>query len=75
MGSNRYNKPTPQTVDYTPKAERKKEEEVVLIFKPCCICGGVVRGGYYGSYQEGGVCSRKCNSIREDMFLYLKDVP
>lgn len=74
MGSNRYNKPTPQPVDYTPKAERKKEE-VVLIFKPCCVCGGTVRGGYYGRWGDGGTCCKTCEAKREDEQLYLKELP
>lgn len=64
MGNNRFNKPTPQPVDYTPK--KKEQEEVKLNFKPCIVCGKQIGTGYYGSWGDGGTCSKACESIQED---------
>jgi len=71
MGSNRFNK----VPDYTPREERKKVEEVKLDFKPCCVCNVVITAGYYGRWADGGTCSAKCDSLRQDMQLYLREVP
>lgn len=51
-------------VDYRPKAERE-QDEVTLVFKPCCNCGKAVKAGFYGRFGEGGVCSKKCNEAYE----------
>lgn len=59
MGSNRFNKPTPQPVDYRPA--KKVVEEVILNLKPCLKCGKAVTTGYYAHIDGGGLCSKKCN--------------
>jgi hypothetical protein len=63
MAKNRYNKPAPQPVDYTPKA--KKEAEVKLIFENCCVCNKPIVEGYYGRWGNGGTCSKTCERIKE----------
>jgi len=62
---NRFNvvRPTP---DYTPK----KKEEAVIFFENCCVCGVIITVGYYGRFSEGGVCSKHCNTIREQLPLF-----
>lgn len=69
MGSNRFNK----VPDYTPRVEKEKPKEVVLIFQACCVCNEPVNTGYYGRWGEGGTCSKKCETKREDMQLYMGD--
>lgn len=72
MGSNRFNKPALQPVDYTP---RKKEthEEIKLEFEPCCICHKKIVDGYYARFGEGGVCSLTCDIIRDHQGRILGD--
>ena len=67
MSNNRYNKPK---VDYTPREERKKEEEIILNLKPCLKCGKAITTGYYAHYEDGGVCSKKC----DDSFVKPKEI-
>ena len=55
----------PVIPDYTPRSERKKVEEVKLDLKPCCNCGKTISDGYYGRFEDGGVCSKTCNTIQE----------
>lgn len=50
-----------KVLDYRPKAEREKDNEVRLVFKPCCNCGKQITQGYFGRWGDGGVCSKKCN--------------
>lgn len=57
MAGNRYNKPAP--VQYTPKAE-KKQAEVTLVFKPCCVCGKQIVEGYYARVGDSGTCNKSC---------------
>ncbi len=64
----------PVIPDYTPKGQ-KKVEEPSLTFKPCCVCNSTISAGYYGVWHDGGTCSRKCDALRQDMQLYLRDVP
>ena len=52
-------------IDYTPRAERNKKEEVILTFKPCCVCGKAITTGYYARWGNGGTCTAKCESIQE----------
>lgn len=59
MAKNRYN--TPQPVDYRPVSQRKTEDEVNLDLKPCLICGKKITDGYWGRYEDGGVCSKACD--------------
>lgn len=59
MAKNRFNVP-----DYTPRAEKKKEE-FLIILKPCCVCGTPISAGYYGHWGDGGACSKKCNQEME----------
>lgn len=57
---------------------RKKEErtaEPTLTFKPCCVCNAVITTGYFGVWEEGGTCTKKCEATRQDMRLYLKEIP
>lgn len=68
MGSNRYNKPAP--VAYQPKAKVYDTGERVIL-KPCCACGGVVEKGYYGSWGNGGTCSKKCELVQESKMSLL----
>jgi len=65
MAKNRYNKPAP--VQYQPA--KKKVEEVVLQFSPCCVCGKEILEGFYGRWGEGGVCSKHCNILKTQMPL------
>jgi len=51
-------------IDYTPRSQQK-EDEIVLTFSPCCVCGKVIKQGYYGRYGDGGVCSKSCNTQKE----------
>lgn len=57
MGNNRYNKPAPAA--YQPKVEKKKEE-VVLVFKPCIVCGKQIIEGFYARVGDGGTCNKSC---------------
>lgn len=59
----------PVIPDYTPKG-KKTPEEVTLTFKPCCICGKTVKGGYYGSWADGGTCSKTCETEKEGCDKY-----
>lgn len=65
----------PVIPDYRSKEERNKKEEVTLTFKPCCVCNATISAGYYGVWHDGGTCSRKCDALRQDMQLYLREVP
>ena len=65
MGNNRYQKTTPQPVDYTPRQE-KKVEEVTLDFNPCLVCNKPITEGYYGRYEKSGVCCKSCNAIYQN---------
>lgn len=58
MSNNRFNKPK---IDYTPRDERNKEEEIKLNLKPCLKCCKAVTTGYYSHIDGGGLCSKKCN--------------
>lgn len=58
-------KPSPP--QYAPKPLEKVESLSLL---PCCVCKGIVPKGYYGSWQEGGTCSPKCEVIKEAMPKY-----
>jgi hypothetical protein len=49
--------------DWQEKNKPKKEEEAWVKLKPCCNCGKEITDGYYGRFQEGGVCSKACNAI------------
>lgn len=49
-----------QVPDYRTKAERE-QDEVTLVFKPCCNCGKQIKAGFYGRFGDGGVCSKTCN--------------
>ena len=60
MAKNRHN-PVP---DFTPKSV-SKPQEVLLLFKPCCMCGKTILEGYYARWDNGGVCSKDCNTKRE----------
>jgi len=40
--------------------------EPVISLKPCCEWGKQVTGGYYGSWEAGGSCSRKCETAYAD---------
>lgn len=51
-------------IDYTPKGQ-KKEEEPTLAFKPCISCGAAILRGYYGRWENGGTCSKKCEQAYE----------
>lgn len=58
-----------KTVDYTPRSE-KKEQEVILSFKPCIVCSKQIGEGYYARWGNGGVCSKTCNEIQSLKPLY-----
>lgn len=51
-------------IDYTPRGQ-KKEEEITLTFKPCCICNKAITDGYYGRWGDSGTCSKKCEQQQE----------
>jgi hypothetical protein len=53
----------PVIPDYTPK-NKKKEEETKIDLKPCLICNKSISDGYYGSWGDGGVCSKTCNTAQ-----------
>jgi len=59
LSNNRFNKPAP--AQYAPKEEKKKTEEVKLVFKPCCNCGKTITDGYYSHWGDGGACSKTCD--------------
>ena len=63
-------KPAPSV--YAPR--EKNVEEIKLDFKPCCNCGKAIEAGYYGRFEDGGVCSKKCNIIFEEKY-YGKQIP
>ena len=44
---------------------KKKVEEVTLTFLPCMICGKQIVQGYYGRWETGGTCSKKCEREKE----------
>ena len=58
MGNNRHQKPAPP--QYEPKAGKKKPEEVVLDFKPCCVCQKQITEGYYARVGDSGTCNKTC---------------
>jgi len=70
MAKNRYN--TPQPVDYAPRKE-VKTQEVALVFRPCLICHKNIKEGYWGRYQDGGVCSKSCDIVYQHTRLSLID--
>lgn len=57
----------PNPVMYTPKTERETPTERKLDLSPCLVCHGPVDTGYYGRWGNGGVCSKKCNTVQEDV--------
>lgn len=48
------------------EAQEEYKEKVVGL---CCICSKPVPG-FYGMWQEGGTCSKKCEQVREDKPKY-----
>lgn len=68
MGNNRYNQNRGDKIpDYTPREERKKaieasakQLEPTVVLKPCHVCNKTITTGYYGTHQNGGTCSKKC---------------
>lgn len=62
MAKNRFNT---KPVDYTPRAEKPKADEIILIFEPCCVCGKQITDGYYGHWGSGGACSKTCDTVME----------
>lgn len=64
MSKNRYNKPARTVPDFTPRG-KKEEVEIKLNFTPCLVCGKQITAGYYGRYNDGGVCSKKCDTIQD----------
>lgn len=50
----------PAPAQYQPRAEKKESEEVVLNFKPCCVCGKIITEGYYARVGDGGTCNKSC---------------
>lgn len=55
----------PMPAMYLPKEERLKEEVLVLtpcINPKCPKPKKPIEAGYYGSFEEGGVCCRQCNT-------------
>lgn len=63
MGSNRYQKPAPP--QYAPKEERnKKPDEIILTFKPCCVCGKAIVTGYFARWGNGGTCGIACEKLQ-----------
>jgi hypothetical protein len=57
------------------RKKEKKEEETDLTFEPCCVCQKVISMGYYGRWGNGGTCSKKCELVKQDEFLYTKGEP
>lgn len=55
----------PVIPNYTPRSERNKEVVEHFEYKPCIICGKKITEGYYGSWNDGGTCSRKCEMEQE----------
>ena len=45
-----------------------------LSLAPCLACGRQVTGGYYGRFDGGGVCSKKCNDIQSEKPRYQRPV-
>lgn len=62
----------PVIPDYTPRSEKKKVEEVILQFNPCCNCGKKITDGYYGRWNESGTCSKTCEKVQEEKPRYAK---
>ena len=69
MANNRYNQKG-NVPDYRPKEERDKKVEIPLNLKPCLKCGKAITTGYYAHYEDGGVCSKKC----DDSFVKPKEI-
>lgn len=49
-------------IDYTPK--KRVTEETKIDLKPCIVCQKQITDGDYGSWGDGGVCSKTCNTIQ-----------
>ncbi|MCX6822328.1 MAG: hypothetical protein NTW30_06145 [Candidatus Aenigmarchaeota archaeon] len=62
MANNRYNKPAP--AQYQPK-QKVEQKEVTLFFSNCLVCGKKITEGYYGSWENGGTCSKTCEQAQE----------
>ena len=52
--------------------QKKYQEEVVGL---CLICQKPVKGGYYGSWQAGGTCSRACEISQESKNCFIDKWP
>jgi hypothetical protein len=52
----------PNPVMYSPKESRRTTDSPQLYFSPCINCGAIINEGYYGRYQNGGTCSKNCDS-------------
>jgi hypothetical protein len=55
-----------------PQAKPKQEPDERAVKKGNCLhCNKDVFGGWYGSFGEGGVCSKTCNEAQEKKPRYL----
>ena len=52
----------------------QEPKEVSLSFSPCLVCGKVIKDGYYGRWLDGGVCSRHCNSTKEQEHVHIPTI-
>ena len=52
-------------IDYTPRGQKKEEEEPVLTFTPCLVCQNKILRGFYGRWDGGGTCSLTCERVME----------
>ena len=49
----------------TMKAVMKNPVLENLIFVNCLVCRKPIKEGYYGRWEGGGTCSKKCEEIQE----------
>lgn len=58
----------------TKHANSVLSDEHRATLRSCIICGGKLPNGYYyGAYQDGGTCSRKCELLYKDKRISMID--
>lgn len=50
----------PVIPDYRPKKEQRNPEPPLGV---CMECGKQITDGYYGRWEDGGVCSKTCDIL------------
>ena len=52
------------------KLHELQEDYANTVVGLCLACGKQVKGGYYASYSEGGVCNKTCMQVQDEKPRY-----